>query len=283
MIDGMTGAGDLQDLIHSFRISAALSVAAELGISDLLATGPRSLTIWRRRRRPTRTPCGRLLRALVALGVYAEPEDGTFAATALGDGLRSDVPGSLRPLARTLQDPAIWSAWGHLAHSVRTGENAFEALHGVDVWTHREAPPGAERHLQRQHDLAQLPRRRRESPRRTTSPASRRWSTSAAARASCWRRSSPGTTHLTGTVFDLPHVVASEPDVGRAGDHGGRRPAAASSSRSRPRTPISSSRSCTTGRTTSASRSSAAAARPSTTVASCCSSSGCSASRATRS
>ena len=36
--------------------------------------------------------------------------------------------------------PALWAAWGHLAHSVRTGENAFEALHGVDVWTHRGHP-----------------------------------------------------------------------------------------------------------------------------------------------
>jgi hypothetical protein len=44
-------------------------------------------------------------------------------------------------LARTLQDPAIWSAWGQLRHSVRTGENAFEALHGYDVWTHRERYP----------------------------------------------------------------------------------------------------------------------------------------------
>ncbi len=110
----MTGAGDLQDLIHSFRISASLSVAAELGISDLLAAGPRSLTDLASATSTDEDTLGRLLRALVAIDVYAEPEDATFTLASLGEGLRSDVPGSLRPLARTLQDPAIWSAWGHL-------------------------------------------------------------------------------------------------------------------------------------------------------------------------
>ena len=79
----------------------------------------------------------RLLHALVTIGVYDQGEDGSFTNTALGEGLRSDVEASMRPLARTLQDPAVWAAWGHLRHSVVTGENAFAALHGTDVWTHR--------------------------------------------------------------------------------------------------------------------------------------------------
>ena len=74
----MTGAGDLQDLIHSFRISASLSVAAELGISDLLAAGPRSLTDLASATSTDEDTLGRLLRALVAIDVYAEPEDATF-------------------------------------------------------------------------------------------------------------------------------------------------------------------------------------------------------------
>jgi hypothetical protein len=83
----------------------------------------------------------RLLRALATVGVYDEPEPGRWANTELGEGLRSDVPGTLRPLARTLSSPALWAAYAHLGHSVRTGENAFEARHGVDVWTHRRAHP----------------------------------------------------------------------------------------------------------------------------------------------
>ena len=37
--------------------------------------------------------------------------------------------------------PDRWEAWGALLHSVRTGENAFRAVHGADVWTYRAAHP----------------------------------------------------------------------------------------------------------------------------------------------
>lgn len=89
----------------------------------------------------TRTHSSGYCGPLATVGVYAETDEGAFANTSLGAGLRTDVPGTMRPLARTLQDPALWSAWGHLGHSVRTGDNAFEALHGIDVWTHRERLP----------------------------------------------------------------------------------------------------------------------------------------------
>ncbi len=136
----MDNTRTLQSMVTGFRTSAALSVAAELGLSDELAGGPRTLDELATKVGADRDTLGRLLRALVAIGVYAE-EDGRYANTALGEGLRSDLPGTLRPLARTLQDPAMWSAWGHLGHSIRTGENAFQALHGVDVWTHRRGKP----------------------------------------------------------------------------------------------------------------------------------------------
>jgi hypothetical protein len=34
-----------------------------------------------------------------------------------------------------------WSAWGPLLHSMRTGENAVRAVHGVDVWEYRARNP----------------------------------------------------------------------------------------------------------------------------------------------
>ena len=132
---------DLREMVTGYRLSAALNVAADLGISDELVGGPRAA-------RDLATAVGadpdtlqRLLHALATVGVYAEDPDGTFANTELGEGLRSDVPDSLRPLARTLNSPALWAAWGHLRHSVRTGENAFVAKHGVDAWTRRRGHP----------------------------------------------------------------------------------------------------------------------------------------------
>jgi hypothetical protein len=136
----MGGREELQAMITGFRLSAALSVAAELAISDRLAAGPRTVAELAAEANVDEDSLLRLLRALSAVGVYAE-EDGSYSNTPMGEGLRTDVPGSLRPLARMMQDPALWAAWGHLGHSIRTGENAFKALHGVDVWEHRIAHP----------------------------------------------------------------------------------------------------------------------------------------------
>ena len=128
-------------MVTGFRLSAALAVAADLGVSDALVAGPRSVADLAAAVSADQDTLHRLMRALATVGVYDEEQDGRFALTPLGDGLRSDVPGSLRPLARTLTDPAVWAAWGHLGHSVHTGDNAFAALHGMDVWAHRQRQP----------------------------------------------------------------------------------------------------------------------------------------------
>jgi len=141
MIGPMSNPEDLRSLVTGFRISSALGVAAELGLSDELADGPRTATDLAASVGADPDSLYRLLRALATVGVYTEQPDQMFANTDLGEGLRTGVPGSMRPLARTLNDPALWSAWGHLAHSIRTGDNAFESLHGIDIWTHREREP----------------------------------------------------------------------------------------------------------------------------------------------
>jgi hypothetical protein len=137
----MSDQRDLLSMVTGYRVSAALNVAADLGISDLLVDGPRTACELAEATATDADTLHRLLRALATVGVYDERPDGSYANTDLGEGLRSDVPGTLRPLARTLNSPELWSAWGHLGHSVRTGDNAFEALHGLDVWAHRQAHP----------------------------------------------------------------------------------------------------------------------------------------------
>ncbi len=137
----MSTRENLRTMVTGFRVSQALSVAADLGLSDELANGPRTVADLASAVSVDADTLRRLLRALATVGVYTEEPDDSYANTKLSDLLRDDVPGSVRPLARTLQDPALWAAWGHLEHSVRTGETAFVALHGMDVWSHRERQP----------------------------------------------------------------------------------------------------------------------------------------------
>ena len=43
--------------------------------------------------------------------------------------------------AEVVGSPYFWQTWGHLLHSVRTGENAFQDLNGQDVWKYRAEHP----------------------------------------------------------------------------------------------------------------------------------------------
>lgn len=201
-------------MVTGFRLSAALAVAAELGLSDELADGPRGSADLAAGLAVDPDSLHRLLRTLAAVGVYAE-RDGRFELTPLGDGLRSGVPGSLRPLARMPTDPALWAAWGHLGHSVRTGQNAFESLHGHDVWTHRERHP--------EHNAVF----------NANMAAQSTWFAEAVASAYDFGGLSSivdvggglgvlleavlaRNDHLTGTVFDQPHVIGHHPPSGDA-------------------------------------------------------------------
>jgi hypothetical protein len=134
-------ARDLQDLIKAYQISQAIHVAAVLGVADHMVSGPRASDEVAAAVGAHPRTLYRLLRALAAVGVFREHEQRRFSLTAMGECLRSDAEGSVRPSAIYLGQPYRWQTWGHLLHSVKTGENAFRALHGVDTWTYRECHP----------------------------------------------------------------------------------------------------------------------------------------------
>lgn len=137
----MTDTAQLRSLIAGYRLTQAIHVAAVLGISDLLVDGPRSSEDLATAAEADADSVRRLLRALAAEGMYVEDERGWFANNDLSDGLRSDVPGSVRQFAAVVGQTSHWGPWGHLLHSIRTGENAFHDLYGTDVWTFRTREP----------------------------------------------------------------------------------------------------------------------------------------------
>lgn len=137
----MDTAAQLMRLVNGYRISQAIHVAAVLGLSDHLSSGPRSVD-----ELAAATDCHapslyRLLRALSAVGLYQHLPDDRFGMTPLGTHLRSDSDGDVANWARFVGRPNGWQSWGALEHSVRTGENAFTAVHGCDVWEYRTRHP----------------------------------------------------------------------------------------------------------------------------------------------
>ncbi|MCX4970504.1 acetylserotonin O-methyltransferase [Streptomyces sp. NBC_00654] len=116
-----------------FIYARALHLAAELGIADLLADGPRPAE---ELSRLTATDPGTLhsmLRALAGCGVFTEQSPGCFALTAVGECLRSDHPRSVR--TTIAQSGRITArAFQHADHALRTGDGAFTEAFGQPFW-----------------------------------------------------------------------------------------------------------------------------------------------------
>lgn len=131
---------NLWRMANAYQVSQAIHVAASLGIADLLEDGPRSVDDLAEVSGAHAPTLYRLLRALTSVGVFAETE-GRFGLTPLAEYLRTDAPGSLRAWAMQIGQPYFWTSWGHLLHSVRTGEPAFPKLYGTTAWEFRAAHP----------------------------------------------------------------------------------------------------------------------------------------------
>jgi hypothetical protein len=128
-------------MTNAFQASQAIHVAATLGIADLLEDGPRHVDELAQTTGTHAPTLYRLLRALASVGVFAEQPDGQFGSTPMTEYLRTDAPRSLRAWAMQIGQQYLWTSWGHLLHSVRTGEPAFPELHGTTAWEYRAAHP----------------------------------------------------------------------------------------------------------------------------------------------
>jgi hypothetical protein len=121
----------------------AVAVAAQLGVIDHLASGPRTAAELARATGTHAPSLYRLLRALATMEVLAEDDEGRFSSTPLGDTLRSDAPGSVRAAVIMAGDPTFTRACGEMAHSVRTGAPAFDHVFGAPFFDYLSTHPEA--------------------------------------------------------------------------------------------------------------------------------------------
>jgi C-methyltransferase len=133
----------LRQMIDGKWVSMAISVAAELGVADVLASGPRSSEEIARAVKAHEDGIYRLLRALTVVGVFAELAGRRFALTPLGEYLKTDHPASQRGFARFMGEDGAWRGWGALAHGVRTGEPVFRHAFGMSYWEYLAKNPEA--------------------------------------------------------------------------------------------------------------------------------------------
>lgn len=137
-----TEPGRILQMCFASLLTQLIGVAAELAVADLLAQGPRPVDELAARTGTQPDGLYRVLRALAGQGIFTEVAPRTFGLTPAAAVLRQDVPGSMRDLARYFGMPARNHAFVELLHAVRTGEPAFDHVHGTDYWTYLADHPG---------------------------------------------------------------------------------------------------------------------------------------------
>lgn len=129
------------EMITGGMLAQAIYVAAELGVADQLANGPRSAADLSQSLGVSEDGLARLLRTLAAHRVFRRRGNGHYELTALGRTLCSDAPASMRAPARLFGSAEHREHWSHLLEAVRTGQPQVEAIRGMDVWAYVSTDP----------------------------------------------------------------------------------------------------------------------------------------------
>ena len=120
----------LMQIASGYELSACLYVAAKLNIADHLAGGPRQVEMLAEETGSKADSLYRVLRALVSIGVFSEPQPRTISLSPAAELLRSDVPGSVHHMVLWNAHPFLIHITSDLLHSVQTGKPAIEHLYG---------------------------------------------------------------------------------------------------------------------------------------------------------
>jgi len=127
------------DLLAGRCRAQAISTAAELGIADRLAGGPRRAAELAAELGGDAGAIERLLALLCSLGVCEPAADGRFGLTSRGRALRADALG---PLAAFLGSPVMWDPLARLPEALRASDGtAFERTHGARLYEHLARDP----------------------------------------------------------------------------------------------------------------------------------------------
>ncbi len=124
----LDAAAGLHDLIDGYRRTQVLCTAARLGVADLLAGGPLTLG---EMAAEYGMPCawlGRLMRALVGLGVCTSGEEG-YRTTALGRALEAGAPGGAHDRALGTAE-LFYPMWADLTDCLFRGGSAVQLRSG---------------------------------------------------------------------------------------------------------------------------------------------------------
>lgn len=119
-------------LSMAYIASQAVHAATKLGVADVLGKGALRFDEIAQATQTRPDRMHRLLRALASFDVVKDLGAGRFELTPVGDCLRTDAPASVRPLVLLMGSENFWQALASLDACVKTGQNAYQILYGVE-------------------------------------------------------------------------------------------------------------------------------------------------------
>ncbi|HEU0027960.1 MAG TPA: methyltransferase [Ktedonobacterales bacterium] len=120
-----------------------LRVAATLRVADHIADGASQIDELARRAEADARSLERVLRYLVGIGIFAEPEPGRFTLNPAAEKLRDGHPSGLRfILDQNGFGSRMDGAWSTLLSAVQTGKPAYAERFGLSFWDDLDAHPG---------------------------------------------------------------------------------------------------------------------------------------------
>jgi hypothetical protein len=118
-----------------------LYVAAKLGVADSLAEDWHSAAELARELKVNEDALYRVLRLLASQGIFEENKVRSFRNNQVSNFLRTGVPGSVRSLFIYWGSTFHYPSFGHILHSVQTGEPSRTMLSGTDSFEHLRRDP----------------------------------------------------------------------------------------------------------------------------------------------
>ena len=128
--------------ISGHLVARCMQVIAEAGIADHLGDDPEGAEMLAARAGVDADAINRILRLLVAHGVFDASPEG-YRHTDASRLLRSDHPRSLRAYARMLGADWQWRAVGALDHALATGETGMRHVFGTESFDYLSHHPDA--------------------------------------------------------------------------------------------------------------------------------------------
>lgn len=121
------------EMIHNFWLVAAIKVAAELGIADLLKEQSKSIKELAEETQTHEESLYRIMRMLASQSIFREVKNRMFITTPLAKSLEDD---QIRYLVLSHTTPQQFIMFGDLMSCVKTGEKISDKFAGANLFEH---------------------------------------------------------------------------------------------------------------------------------------------------